>query len=42
MEDNINRHNKEIEWDGVGWIDPAQVREMWQALVNMILNLWVP
>jgi hypothetical protein len=42
MEDNINKYNKEMGSDGVGWIDPAQVREMRQALVNMIINLWVP
>jgi hypothetical protein len=42
MEDNINTYNKEIGWDDVGWIDQAQGREMWQALVNMIINLWVP
>jgi hypothetical protein len=24
------------------WIDVAQDRDMWQALVNMVMSLWVP
>jgi hypothetical protein len=32
---------REIGWDGVDWIDMAQDREQWRALVNMILNLRV-
>ena len=24
------------------WIDMAQIRDSWQALVNMVMNLWVP
>jgi hypothetical protein len=30
---------REIEWDGVDWIDIAQDRDHWRALVNTILNL---
>jgi len=31
------------KWDGgMDWIDLAQDRDRWQALVNMIMNLWVP
>jgi hypothetical protein len=41
MEDNIITYNNETGWDGVGWIGTAQGREMWQALVNIIRNLWV-
>jgi hypothetical protein len=26
----------------VDWIDMAQDRDQWRALVNMVLNLWVP
>jgi hypothetical protein len=33
---------REIGWDGVDWIDMAQERDQWMALVNMILNLQVP
>jgi hypothetical protein len=29
-------------WDGVNWIDMAQDRDQWRALVNTVLNLRVP
>jgi hypothetical protein len=32
---------REIGWDGVDWIDMAQDRDQWRALVNMVLKLWV-
>jgi hypothetical protein len=31
-----------IEWDGVDSIDLAQDRDQWTALVNTVMNLWVP
>jgi len=31
-----------MEWRGMDWIDLAQDRDIWQALVNMVMNLWVP
>jgi hypothetical protein len=33
------------KWDGGGgldWIDLAQDRDKWWAVVNMVMNLWVP
>jgi hypothetical protein len=33
---------REIGWDGVDWIELAQDREQWRALVNTALNLRVP
>ena len=31
------------KWDGdMDWIDLAQDRGRWRALVNAIMNLWVP
>jgi hypothetical protein len=30
---------REIGWDGVDWIDLAQDRDQWRALVNMVMNL---
>jgi hypothetical protein len=39
--DNIKTHLREIGWDGMDWIDLAQVRDQWRALVNTLMNLWV-
>jgi hypothetical protein len=33
---------RETELGGVGWIDLAQDRDQWRALVNMVMNLQVP
>jgi hypothetical protein len=33
---------REIGWDDMDWIDLAQDRGKWSALVNTILKLWVP
>jgi hypothetical protein len=40
--DNIQMDLREIGWDGVDWIDMAQDRDQWRALVNTVLNLRVP
>jgi hypothetical protein len=32
---------RETGWDGVDWIDMAQDRDHWRALVNTVLNLRV-
>jgi hypothetical protein len=40
--DNIKIDLREIGWDGVDWIYLAQDRDQWRALVNMVMNLWVP
>jgi hypothetical protein len=40
--DNIKMDLREIEWGGMYWIDLAQDRDQWRALVNMVLNLLVP
>jgi hypothetical protein len=40
--DNIKMDLREIGWDGVNWIDMAQERDQWRALVNTVLNLRVP
>jgi hypothetical protein len=33
---------REIGWGGMDWIDLAQDREHWRALVNTVMNFWVP
>jgi hypothetical protein len=33
---------REIGWDGRDWIDLAQDRDQWRALVNSVINLRVP
>jgi hypothetical protein len=40
--DNIKINLKEIGWDGMDWIDLAQNRDQWSALVNTVMNLQVP
>jgi hypothetical protein len=40
--DDIKLELKEIRWDGMDWIDLAQDRDQWRALVNTIMNLRVP
>jgi hypothetical protein len=40
--DNIKMNLRKIGWDGVNWIGMAQDRNKWRALVNTVLNLWVP
>jgi hypothetical protein len=40
--DNIEIDLREIGWDGIDWIDLAQNRDQWRALVNTVMNLRVP
>jgi hypothetical protein len=39
--DNIEMDLREIGWDDVDWIDTAQNRDQWRALVNTVMNLRV-
>jgi hypothetical protein len=40
--DNIKIDLRETGWDGVDWVDLAQDRGQWRALVNAVMNLRVP
>jgi hypothetical protein len=40
--DNIKMDLREIGWDDMDWIDVAQNRDQWRALVNTVMNLRVP
>jgi hypothetical protein len=39
--DNIKVDLREIGWGGMGWVDLAQDRDQWRALVNTVMNLFV-
>jgi hypothetical protein len=39
---NIKMDLREIEWDGMDWINVAHDRHQRRALVNMVMNLRVP
>jgi hypothetical protein len=41
-EDNIRMDLREIGWGGMDWIDLAQDRDQWRALVNTVMNLRIP
>jgi hypothetical protein len=41
-EDNIKIDIHEVGWGGMDWIDLAQDRDRYWALVNAVMNFWVP
>jgi hypothetical protein len=41
-EDNIKMDIREVGWEDMNWIELAQDRDRWRALVNGVMNLRVP
>jgi hypothetical protein len=40
-EDNIKMDLKEIRWEDVDWICLSPARYQWQAVVNILMNLYI-
>jgi hypothetical protein len=40
--DNIKMNLRDVGWGGMIYIDLAQDRDQWRALVNTVMNLRVP
>jgi hypothetical protein len=41
-EENIEMFLQEVGRRSMDWIDVAQDRDRWGALVNALMNLWIP
>ena len=41
-EDNIKMDLQEMGRVGVDWIELAEDRDRWRALVSAVMNIWIP
>jgi hypothetical protein len=42
VEGYVRMDFRRIGWGGMDWVDLAQDRDQWRALVNTVMNLQVP
>jgi hypothetical protein len=42
MEENTKFYLQEVEWERMDWIDLAQDRDKWRAIVKAVMKLRVP
>jgi len=42
LEENIRMDLHEVKWGGKDWIYLAQDWDRWRALVNAVMDFWVP
>jgi hypothetical protein len=40
--DNMKMDLQEVGCEGIDWIDVVQDRDRWRALLNAVMNIWVP
>jgi hypothetical protein len=40
--DNIKMDFIEIRWGDMEWIDLVQIRDQRRAVLNTVMNLWIP